>query len=140
MLCENKYWFIIWKEKYERKNNQCLYEGNNCEHSRSVDLFSNHCTGALLFSSTTMSLTPWTCVSCSQCSEANNFLAPQRVGTNCSVRVTEAWLPISLRIGQEMTAAITKEEARQVLIFFCISFLLTRDLSFEQAEGPVLPR
>lgn len=51
--------------------------------------------------STVMSATPCTCVSCLQSREAINFLAPGREGTKCSVTDTEARLPISLR--QEMT-------------------------------------
>lgn len=46
--------------------------------------------------STVMSATPCTCVSCLQSREAINFLAPGREGTKCSVTDTEARLPISL--------------------------------------------
>lgn len=68
----------------------------------------------LLFSATVMSATPCTCVSCLQSSEASNFLGPGREGTKCSVRDTEARLPISLREGQEMTVIIAKDQKRRV--------------------------
>lgn len=67
----------------------------------------------LLFSATVMSATPCTCVSCLQSSEASNFLGPGREGTKCSVRDTEARLPISLREGQEMTVIIAKDQKRR---------------------------
>lgn len=61
------------------------------------------------FSLTSMLATPWTCVSCLQSREATSFLDPGRVGTKCSVRVTEERLATSLR--EEM-----RETLRPVLV------------------------
>lgn len=69
-----------------------------------------------------MSATPCTCVSCLQSSDATSFLGPGWVGMKCSVRVTVARPPTSLRGQKRMLAHVCEGDKDAKVLskcFFC---------------------